>query len=248
MSQSPSPSKKMLDSLNEIDLVAFYTSSYLNNPAPSFQPGPHLSMLFDCLFEGDLSQSRYSESNIFAAKKNGPYHQQRKRESHRGDSHKETFYQGSRSQTYSDAIKGNKASTTDIRRRRETGEEKFIVPVEGVVDVSNEQSESDTVSVDIPLTSEQRKKEEKGKKKSKPKSRKPSVKRVGATTKGKGKELEKKKGNERSKQEREVSPDSARPIKDSALKSEKALGTKRKKVDKDETKRDIVTICECRKS
>ncbi|KAH0681537.1 hypothetical protein KY290_023165 [Solanum tuberosum] len=88
----------MLDSLNEIDHVAFYTSSDapspkkmltiqlvnitetsrptpqslidLNNPAPSYQHGPHLSMLSDCLFEGDLSGSRYSESNILAASDN----------------------------------------------------------------------------------------------------------------------------------------------------------------------------------
>ncbi|KAH0693444.1 hypothetical protein KY285_020541 [Solanum tuberosum] len=96
MSQSPSPSKQMLDSLNEINPVALYTSSCapspikmstipliniteanrptpqspidLNNPTPSFQPGPQLSVLSDCFFEGDHLESRYSESNILTAK------------------------------------------------------------------------------------------------------------------------------------------------------------------------------------
>ncbi|KAH0683057.1 hypothetical protein KY290_021635 [Solanum tuberosum] len=98
MSQSPSPSKQMLDSLNEINPVALYTSSCapspikmstipliniteanpptpqspidLNNLAPSFQPGPQLSVLSDCLIEGDHLESRYSESNILAASEN----------------------------------------------------------------------------------------------------------------------------------------------------------------------------------
>ncbi|KAH0652618.1 hypothetical protein KY289_030296 [Solanum tuberosum] len=39
----------------------------------------------------------------------------------------------------SDAMKVNKVSTTEIRRRREIGEKEFVVPAEGVVDVSNEQ-------------------------------------------------------------------------------------------------------------
>ncbi|KAG5614096.1 hypothetical protein H5410_013920 [Solanum commersonii] len=83
----------MLDSLNEIDLVAFYTSFDapspskmltispinidetsllnsqspldLNNPAPV--PGPCSSMLSDHLFEGDLPENKSSESNILAA-------------------------------------------------------------------------------------------------------------------------------------------------------------------------------------
>ncbi|KAH0722610.1 hypothetical protein KY290_005259 [Solanum tuberosum] len=98
MSHSPSSSKKMLDSLNEIDPVAFYTSSDapspskmstispvnitesspltpqypidLNNPAPSHQPGPYSTMLSDYLFEGDLSKSKSFESNILAASEN----------------------------------------------------------------------------------------------------------------------------------------------------------------------------------
>ncbi|KAH0782305.1 hypothetical protein KY290_001903 [Solanum tuberosum] len=98
MSQSSSSSKQMLDSLNEIDPVAFYTSSCvpspvkmttipsvpitktshstpqshidLNNPTPLFQPGPQLSVLSDCLFEGYLPESRYSESNILVASEN----------------------------------------------------------------------------------------------------------------------------------------------------------------------------------
>ncbi|KAH0640259.1 hypothetical protein KY285_036845 [Solanum tuberosum] len=95
MSQSSSSSKKMLDFLNEIDPVAFYTSSDapspskmstispvniteaspltpqtpidLNNPAPSHQPSPYSGILFDQLFEGDLPNSKFSESNILAA-------------------------------------------------------------------------------------------------------------------------------------------------------------------------------------
>ncbi|KAH0658776.1 hypothetical protein KY289_027524 [Solanum tuberosum] len=83
----------MLDSLNEIDLVAFYTSSDapspskmstispvnigetsphnpyspldLNNPAP--EPGPCFAMLSNHLFKGDLPENKSSESNIFAA-------------------------------------------------------------------------------------------------------------------------------------------------------------------------------------
>ncbi|KAG5582064.1 hypothetical protein H5410_052691 [Solanum commersonii] len=98
MCQSPSSSKKMLDSLNEIDLVAFYTTSNalspskmstispvsiaktgppnlqspfdLNNPAPSHRPGPYFSMISDHLFEEDLPKSKSSVSNIFAASEN----------------------------------------------------------------------------------------------------------------------------------------------------------------------------------
>ncbi|KAH0749111.1 hypothetical protein KY290_028343 [Solanum tuberosum] len=83
----------MLDSLNEINLVAFYTSfdalspskistispvnigetippnPYspldLNNPAP--EPGPCSAMLSDHLFEGDFPENKSSESNILAA-------------------------------------------------------------------------------------------------------------------------------------------------------------------------------------
>ncbi|KAH0664565.1 hypothetical protein KY284_029496 [Solanum tuberosum] len=83
----------MLDSLNEIDLVAFYTSSDapspskmstispvnigetsplnpyspldLNNPAP--EPGPCFAMLSNHLFKGDLPENKSSESNILAA-------------------------------------------------------------------------------------------------------------------------------------------------------------------------------------
>ncbi|KAH0743044.1 hypothetical protein KY290_031037 [Solanum tuberosum] len=60
----------------------------------------------------------------------------------------------------SDAMKVSKASTTEIRRRREICEEEFVVPAERVVDVSNEQSENDMVSKDITLASELRRKEE----------------------------------------------------------------------------------------
>ncbi|KAH0784278.1 hypothetical protein KY290_003876 [Solanum tuberosum] len=89
MSQSPSSLKKLLDSLNEIDLVAFYTS--LDAPSPSKiliispvnigetsplntqssldlnnEPSPCSAMLFDLLFEGDLPKNKSSESNILA--------------------------------------------------------------------------------------------------------------------------------------------------------------------------------------
>ncbi|KAG5606943.1 hypothetical protein H5410_028435 [Solanum commersonii] len=93
MSPSPSSSKKILDSLNEIDPMAFYTSSDapspfkmltislvnigeisppnphspldLNNQAP--EPGPCSAMLSDHLLEGDLLENKLSESNILAA-------------------------------------------------------------------------------------------------------------------------------------------------------------------------------------
>ncbi|KAG5591176.1 hypothetical protein H5410_041690 [Solanum commersonii] len=98
MSQSPSPFKEKMDTLNEIDLLAFYTSFVapssakmsttspinftevspltpppqspidLNNPAPLY--GPYLTMLSDHMFEGDLSKSTPSESNILAASEN----------------------------------------------------------------------------------------------------------------------------------------------------------------------------------
>ncbi|KAG5579770.1 hypothetical protein H5410_050397, partial [Solanum commersonii] len=42
----------------------------LNNPAPSYQPGPFSTMLSDHLFEGDLPQSKSSEYNILAASEN----------------------------------------------------------------------------------------------------------------------------------------------------------------------------------
>ncbi|KAH0672223.1 hypothetical protein KY284_023310 [Solanum tuberosum] len=95
MSQSPPSSKQMLDSLNKIDPVAFYTSSDvpsplkmstispvnigeasplnpqspfdLNNPSPSQQPGPYLVFLSNHMFEGDLPHSKSFESNILAA-------------------------------------------------------------------------------------------------------------------------------------------------------------------------------------
>ncbi|KAH0755019.1 hypothetical protein KY290_025289 [Solanum tuberosum] len=82
----------MPDSLNEIDLVAFYTSFDasspskmstispvnigetsppnphspldLNNPAP--EPGTYSAMLSDHLFEGDLPKNKSSQSNILA--------------------------------------------------------------------------------------------------------------------------------------------------------------------------------------
>ncbi|KAH0747442.1 hypothetical protein KY285_009099 [Solanum tuberosum] len=88
----------MMDSLNEIDLVAFYTSSCvpsptkmstihpvdipelcpptlespldLNDPAHSSQPGPPPSVLSDFLFEADLLKNRYFESNILVASEN----------------------------------------------------------------------------------------------------------------------------------------------------------------------------------
>ncbi|KAH0655127.1 hypothetical protein KY290_030931 [Solanum tuberosum] len=93
MSQSPSSSKKMLDSLNEIDPVAFYTSSVSPSPSkmsttspvnigdtnqlnpqspldlnnPTHEPNPCSIMLSDHLFEGDLPENKSSESNILAA-------------------------------------------------------------------------------------------------------------------------------------------------------------------------------------
>ena len=82
----------MLHSLNEIDLVEFYTSSRalypskmsiispvnisdtipLNtclpyNPAPSHQPGSYSSMFSDHWFERDLFENKMSESNILKA-------------------------------------------------------------------------------------------------------------------------------------------------------------------------------------
>ncbi|KAG5586838.1 hypothetical protein H5410_047272, partial [Solanum commersonii] len=80
----------MLDSLNEIDPVAFYTSfnalssfkiltispvnigetSSLNLQSPldlNNEPGPYSAMLSDHLFEGDLPENKSSESNILAA-------------------------------------------------------------------------------------------------------------------------------------------------------------------------------------
>ncbi|KAH0669415.1 hypothetical protein KY289_023908 [Solanum tuberosum] len=84
MSQSPSSSKELLDSLNEIDPVAFYTSP--DAPSPSKmsaispvnigetsplntqssldlnnEPGPCSAMLSDLLFEGDLPENKSSE-------------------------------------------------------------------------------------------------------------------------------------------------------------------------------------------
>ncbi|KAH0636647.1 hypothetical protein KY289_036562 [Solanum tuberosum] len=90
MFQSPSSSKKMLDSLNEIDPMAFYTSfdapspskrstispvnigetSPLNPQSPldlNNEPGPCSAMLSDHLFEGELPENKSSESNILAA-------------------------------------------------------------------------------------------------------------------------------------------------------------------------------------
>ncbi|KAG5605174.1 hypothetical protein H5410_026666 [Solanum commersonii] len=54
----------------EMSCTTPLSPSYLNNLAPPSQPGPHLSTLFDCLFEGDLLEHRHSESNILAASEN----------------------------------------------------------------------------------------------------------------------------------------------------------------------------------
>ncbi|KAK4721797.1 hypothetical protein R3W88_012030 [Solanum pinnatisectum] len=75
------------------------------------------------------------------------------------------------------AMKTSKTNTTESRRRRETGEEEILIPAEGVIDISNDHSESDTMLEDITLAIEQRRKEEQGKKKTKPNSRILSIKK-----------------------------------------------------------------------
>jgi len=58
----------------------------------------------------------------------------------------------------SDVMKARKTSTTEIRRRRESGVEELVIPDEGVVNISNEHSESDTVSEDVTMEIELRRK------------------------------------------------------------------------------------------
>ncbi|KAH0632943.1 hypothetical protein KY284_035729 [Solanum tuberosum] len=98
MSQSQSSPRKVLGTPNEINPVSFYLYSDapslmkvptttmvditktscptpkspidLNNPTPLCQPGPYVSMLSDCLFDGDLPESKCFESNILAASEN----------------------------------------------------------------------------------------------------------------------------------------------------------------------------------
>ncbi|KAH0698895.1 hypothetical protein KY284_013110 [Solanum tuberosum] len=90
MSQSPPSPKKLLNSLNEIDPVAFYTSPITPSPSKmttispvnigetsplntqssldlNNEPGPCSTMLSDLLFEGDLPENKSFESNILAA-------------------------------------------------------------------------------------------------------------------------------------------------------------------------------------
>ncbi|KAG5591502.1 hypothetical protein H5410_042016 [Solanum commersonii] len=95
MSKSPSSLKKMLDSLNEIDPVAVYTSSDAPSPSkmstissinigetsplnpqslidlnnPALEPGPCSTMLSDHLYRGDLPENKLSESNILPTSK-----------------------------------------------------------------------------------------------------------------------------------------------------------------------------------
>ncbi|KAH0642240.1 hypothetical protein KY290_033836 [Solanum tuberosum] len=78
---------------------------------------------------------------------------------------KKPFTRGATQKLRSDAMKISKANTTEIRRRRETGEEKIVIPVKGVVDVLNEKSESDTVYEDIVPAAEKIRKKGQGKKK-----------------------------------------------------------------------------------
>lgn len=98
MSHSSSSSKKIVDSLNKIDPVSFYTFSSalplykmstispvnisennppntistfdLNKPAPSQQPGPQFDMLSDHWFEGDLHENKTSKYIILTASGN----------------------------------------------------------------------------------------------------------------------------------------------------------------------------------
>ncbi|KAH0644982.1 hypothetical protein KY284_032866 [Solanum tuberosum] len=333
MSQSPSSSQQMMEYLNEIDPVAFYTSSCppsltevstilvvnisepcpptlefpidLNDPPPSSQPGHPLSVLSVCLFEGDLPENRYSESNILTASENlvvesltemreGVRNEEgsrfaenllddtelvfettpevrvppsndseddeddnsplrwaiQKRMVHITNKGKEKvveetpikkpFTRGATKKLMSDVMNTSKANTTEIRRRRETGEEIIVIPVKGVVDVSNEKSESDTVYEDIIPAVEKKIKKGHGKKKRKPKSRKSLVKKVDVTTKVMEKEPEKKRGKERSKRGRETSPDTEIPTENPEMKSERGPESKIKKVQKNETKTDIV--------
>ncbi|KAG5615327.1 hypothetical protein H5410_015151 [Solanum commersonii] len=72
-SDSPSPSKMLttpLVSITETSYPTLMSPIEFNNSAPSCQPGPHLSILSDCLFEGELSESKHSESNILTASEN----------------------------------------------------------------------------------------------------------------------------------------------------------------------------------
>ncbi|KAH0644979.1 hypothetical protein KY284_032863 [Solanum tuberosum] len=135
---------------------------------------------------------------------------------------KKPFTRGATQKNRSDAMKISKANTTEIRRRRrirETGEEKIVIPVEGVMDVSNEKSESDTVYEDIVPAAEKRRKKGQENKKLKPKSRKRLIKKVDVTTKVNEKEPEKKRGKEISKRGRETSPDTEIPTENPKPKS-----------------------------
>ncbi|KAH0725562.1 hypothetical protein KY284_001427 [Solanum tuberosum] len=67
----------------------------------------------------------------------------------------------------SDAMKANKVSTTENRRRKKTAVEEKLVPDEAAVELSNDQDESETVAKDIILAVEKRKKEPLGKEKRK---------------------------------------------------------------------------------
>ncbi|KAH0754162.1 hypothetical protein KY290_024432 [Solanum tuberosum] len=70
---APSPTK--MSTIPPVNIIEPHrpTPQYpidVNNLAPSFQTGPQPSVLYDCLFEGDLPENRYSESNILAASEN----------------------------------------------------------------------------------------------------------------------------------------------------------------------------------
>ncbi|KAH0761103.1 hypothetical protein KY290_017176 [Solanum tuberosum] len=240
----------------------------LNNSAPSCQPGPHLYVLSDCLFEGELLESKHSESNILVASENMVIESlTQMRKGLRNDEESsfaedllrntelifdKTPYVGLPSPSdldkteedntiprwdvqkrmvpittkgkekvieetpkrkpstkattqklMGDALKTDKTSITENKRRRKSGEVKIDIPVEGVLVVSNELSESDMVPEDIPLA------------------------------KGRGKEPPKKKEKEKSKGRIEASYVAEE-------KSEQGLGTKRKRTDKKDTKHEIV--------
>ncbi|KAH0765384.1 hypothetical protein KY285_001255 [Solanum tuberosum] len=265
----------------------------LNNPAPPSQFGPHLLMLSDCLFEGDLPEHRHSESNFLAASENMviesltqmreglindegsgfgevslestepifdktpevglplasdsnntdevntllkwvvqkrmvPVTAKEKEKVIEETPKRKPFTRATNKKFMGDAMKSNKETAKENRRRRKASNLEIDIHGEGLLVVQNEHSENDTESEYIPLAKKQRRREEQEKERGRE-----YLERVAAAKGEKAKETTKKKAKAKSKEKVK-----AVPVAKNA--PEQGPGTKRKRNRKEDTKQDIV--------
>ncbi|TMW98988.1 hypothetical protein EJD97_003221 [Solanum chilense] len=190
MSEPSSSSKKMFASLNKIDPVSFSTPLStvspskmsttsqvnialdsprnplspldINKPILSSQHGHHSDMLSDHLFEGDLPESRTSESNILAASESLVIEslnlmregallegneisisKKGKEKVVEVEFKRRPFTSSESKKLMVDAMKANAASTTDNRKKRTLKVSRFQIPLSDVVEVSGAKSEEE---------------------------------------------------------------------------------------------------------